>query len=355
VDHATFRRSTYFPALDGLRAVSVLLVFAFHLPGAPLRWLHGGLGVEVFFVLSGFLITTLLAREEEERGEVDLRGFYIRRATRILPLYLVVLLAHSFAVLVLGVDDRRDEFLDALPYYLGFLQEVPLFQDIDRPFGVSWSLGIEEKFYFLWPLLGFAVLATVRARAGVAAVLAALTFGAGWIEGGEYIRPYFGILMGVLLALLVHPRRSYGWIAPLGRPIACAGALLVVAALQGSQHHFGREFPLLYSGSVAVLVFGLAAGTGWVPQLMGAAPMRWVGRRSYAVYLIHTLVIATLVRAWRPGGEPLADVGFAALALLVTLVLAEVLHRLIEVPCIEWGRRKSRRAVATVPRAPSEG
>src|SRR5690242_5359443 len=122
---------TYYPGLDGLRAFAVLLVATFHVnvdPSSSLRSMLGGLiGVELFFVLSGFLITSLLIEEEASRGRVDLTAFYIRRSFRILPLYYLILAAYCVLILVLHMDPRRAEFVHALPYYVAYLQEFPHF------------------------------------------------------------------------------------------------------------------------------------------------------------------------------------------------------------------------------------
>jgi peptidoglycan/LPS O-acetylase OafA/YrhL len=117
LSHSDFRSLRRFPALDGVRAIAVLLVVAAHSRGpGSLHYLAGWNGVTIFFVLSGFLITTLALREEERAGRVFLRGFYVRRVFRILPLYLLVLLLYVPIVRVLGIGDS-DKFTQALPYY----------------------------------------------------------------------------------------------------------------------------------------------------------------------------------------------------------------------------------------------
>src|SRR5262249_24862992 len=148
----------YLPELDGLRAVSVLLVVSVHMHDRVWDWLAGGSGVTVFFVLSGYLITTLSLREEGQFGSLHLTAFYIRRCFRIFPMYYAVLVAYCLLILIVHIDyDRKAQMLQgALPWYLVYMQEVPFFygvpdaggvlQKSNVPFYQSWSLGIEEKF-----------------------------------------------------------------------------------------------------------------------------------------------------------------------------------------------------------------
>ena len=154
ISYSSFEAAKYFPALDGLRAICVLMVMFSHIPGGVARppWMYGFLGVDVFFVLSGFLITTLLIRERARTGRVSLTGFYTRRFFRIVPVYLFTVLLYFTAVHVMRDPVKTAQFKAALPWLLGFMQEY-------RPaaagnvLGHAWTLGIEEKFYLLWPIL----------------------------------------------------------------------------------------------------------------------------------------------------------------------------------------------------------
>ena len=152
----------YFSALDGVRALSIIAVFTWHLPGRPLADLNGFRGVTVFFVVSGLLITTLAIREESRDGAVSLRSFYTRRCFRIFPIYYLVLAGYVVVTRSVGDPGEVERFSEALPYYLFYLQELPPLIGIENaPFEQSWSLGFEEKFYLVWPVLGF-VLARRR-------------------------------------------------------------------------------------------------------------------------------------------------------------------------------------------------
>src|SRR3712207_525289 len=148
--HQEFRDLRRFPALDGLRGIAALMVVAFHYGGPTLGPLSGWLGVQLFFVLSGFLITTLALREEDRTGRLSFTGFYVRRLFRIVPVYLTVL------VTVLALDVLRGAYEAGvgpnLWWYLTFTVE---WLPEPVPFGQAWTLGIEEKFYLVWPLVAF--------------------------------------------------------------------------------------------------------------------------------------------------------------------------------------------------------
>src|SRR4051812_19658083 len=142
--HEAYLAQRRFPAIDGLRAVSILLVLTWHTN--PVLWfrLQGYLGVTIFFVISGFLITTLLLRERAETGRVSLGGFYRRRAYRILPVYVVVLGFYAVFVLGLNYHQHRGLLSDVMPYYLTFMNDFAPFTP-DTPLAQTWSLGVEEK------------------------------------------------------------------------------------------------------------------------------------------------------------------------------------------------------------------
>lgn len=211
-----YQSQRYFPVLDGVRALSIFAVVFFH--AAPtLQWLHGHEGVTSFFVLSGYLITTLLLREEDARGHVSLAAFYIRRTFRILPLYYLTLAFYCVLLLGLKLQPERAEFFrQALPYYVLYFPEY-IHLNGGGPFSHSWSLGIEEKFYAVWPLLGFALL---RGRPGRSLVVVALVGVILWLPSSldwtKFVRPYVPILVGCLVALLLHRRALFDKLRLLG-------------------------------------------------------------------------------------------------------------------------------------------
>jgi peptidoglycan/LPS O-acetylase OafA/YrhL len=369
VAHDAYLARKYFTELDGLRAFSVLLVITVHLydAGALWAWLNGQRGVTIFFVLSGYLITTLALREEAGRGRVSLPAFYVRRCCRILPLYYVVLALHCLLLFGLAASPhQRQPFADALPNFLLYLQEAPIFlRDPagpvpEVPFGHSWTLGIEEKFYLLWPVLAFLIWrgsAGFRRR-GAAALAAALAlapvilapFGPGAQAVGRMLFCYYSLLAGCLVALLLH---DPGWFSRLRRLGGAGWTALVLLLFLAA--HFLRGVPpswlyprdLLYTAAVAALLTCLLLGEGPLQRLLRWRPLAFVGRLSYGIYLIHMLCIPAtykLVSASTLGwtGSVLA---FAATCLL-SIAGAWVLQAAVEAPGIALGRRWSRRLTA---------
>ena len=188
----------YIPELDGIRAIAVLLVVTAHMHTNFWDITAGGLGVYVFFVLSGYLITSLALKEEAETGALSFTAFYIRRIFRIFPLYYLVLAVYCVLIFGLGMSpERRPQMLANMPYYLTYFQEVPFFRGTLGTFGHSWSLGIEEKFYLLWPIVAFSIFRgknTLRLWLACGlAVLAAFS--------SVFIAPYASILAGCALAI----------------------------------------------------------------------------------------------------------------------------------------------------------
>src|SRR5438034_420274 len=153
VTHEEYTGERYFRSLDGLRAISILLVLTWHVNSSLWAWLSGWEGPSIFFVISGFLITTLCLREEDRDGAVSMSAFFVRRACRILPIYFVVLAFYVLVDIGFNRQGQRGALLDALPYYVSYTNELaPGVGHLGTPFRLSWTLGIEEKFYLLWPL-----------------------------------------------------------------------------------------------------------------------------------------------------------------------------------------------------------
>src|SRR5689334_6263037 len=211
VHYDEYRSLRRFGGVDGLRAISILLVLTWHVNSKLLAWLSGWEGVTIFFVLSGYLITTLCIREHDESGRLSLRGFYLRRSCRIFPLYFIVLAVYVGYSLVLGLGDHGDQLRAALPYYVSYTNEwAPSLGT--APYGQSWSLGIEEKFYLVWPVLAFVLLGRRGGRrAAVATAVALLPIVlTPWAFESVHATPYGSIMIGCLLALALHDRRGYG-------------------------------------------------------------------------------------------------------------------------------------------------
>jgi peptidoglycan/LPS O-acetylase OafA/YrhL len=362
-----WRATRYFPGLEGLRAVAALLV-VFHHARTHRLWgpLEGWNGVTLFFVLSGFLITTLALREEDEHGAVRWRAFVVRRGFRILPIYFASLALYAVVMYSIGFgDSHRSVFTHALPWYLSPFPEVPFFTKTHIVFSLAWSLGIEEKFYLLWPLLAFVLLRKhARGRIGVALVLALvaqLPIALG--SGGRAIAPYSAILVGCLLAFALHHRRTFRLVARLGSVPGLVVALSLLVAVHALTHVFdvtaagfrvsSPYYYLPYSVAAALVVASLALqarGSG----VFRSRPLRFVGRISYPLYLTHPLALGFAATAIAPGGT-VVELAYLTVGVTLSLALAYGLHRVVERPLIAVGKRgaahltRQRPARAAVP------
>ena len=342
------------PAFDGIRGVAILSVLLYH---GNFPWAQGGfVGVDAFFVLSGFLITTLLLEEREARGRIALGRFWARRALRLLPalfLFLGALLALEGVEALRGREAGRwitgPQTLAVSAYYANWVKALRLFPlgRVDH----AWSLSIEEQFYLLWPLLlvgAFALRATPR-RIGILALLLAAA-SAVWravlyAKTGDSQRGYAGtdvradvLLMGCALAAF-----SFRATAPSQGAARAAGAagLLAVAALVATTALARSDDPRWYRGGLTVAAFLGAAlvaaawdGRGAVVRLLSLPPLRALGKISYGVYLWHVPVLQKLQGAV-PLPEPLGFVVAASAA----IGIAWLSYRFVERPILAWRDR----------------
>lgn len=354
------RGKWHIPQLDGLRGIAVLLVVMYH--AWPSLNVAGREGVTIFFVLSGYLITSIALKEEAERGKVSLVGFYIRRTFRIFPLYYLTLGSICLLILGFGLQPQKRAGLSAnLGYYVLYLQEYAFtFRGgFDKlPFGQSWTLGIEEKFYLVWPILAFWILANrPRTRLGLAVVLLVIfaIFG-GLNEACWYtIFNYSSILIGCVLALCSHQfRPSSQW----GRFRFTYPALGLLIALQlGVAPHASAPaikalVDTCYALVVACVLWAVVYEQTVVSNVIGAGAMALIGRVSYGIYLTHVVVLNFARKITQ---EP--SLLFVLTAVL-SICLASLLYKLIESPLIAIGRRLShqtlqqtRSGVALIPDA----
>jgi peptidoglycan/LPS O-acetylase OafA/YrhL len=338
VDFQKYDSAKYFPSLDGMRALCVLLVMFNHVHAQVPHWVLGWLGVDVFFVLSGFLITTLMVRERERSGRVSLKAFYTRRFFRIIPVYLFTVLLYAIAVRITHDAVKTAEFDKALPWLLTFMQEYRP-DSTGNVLGHAWTLGIEEKFYVFWPLL-LIVLYPFRARAMglLAAIFLAIV-----LLPHVYARSYGGLLLGATLAIALSSRARWKWIMPL----LAVPDVYVCAVVLGAYVVccFDYRCVLLFSAAMAWLIASLVLRTGGVRRLLESPILVYIGKRSYAIYLIHVLVLDSVSR--------LSASVLPANALVVVMIAytgcvacASLMHMFIEQPCINWGKRLSARIVA---------
>jgi peptidoglycan/LPS O-acetylase OafA/YrhL len=355
--YAEYREARHFAALDGLRAISVLLVVLAHARGREdWLWIRGANGVTVFFVLSGYLITTLALREEAVRGRIDLVAFYLRRTFRILPMYYLTLGIYCVLILVVHADPvRHDKFVHALPYYLTYFQEWPHLVLKNVPFELSWSLGIEEKFYLVWPVLGFIFLRKqFGLRVGTAlALAAACTAAACFTSWGKFVLFYAHILIGCALAVLLDNPAAFARLRGLAR----RGPAMLIALLAAAVHFTtdaARPWThVLFAVMVALVLVGLVAGSSPVTRALTWRPLVWLGGISYGVYLFNQLGLHAAMRVvptrWGLPGDALA----MALGLAITLAVCQVLHRYLEIPLMHYGRALARRRKSVQGCAPA--
>ncbi len=346
--------SQYQPALDGIRALAVAAVLAYH---AGFSWARGGfLGVDAFFVLSGFLITGLLLAEWRKRGRIELTGFWARRARRLLPaLFLMLVGVALYAVFLASNQELGRIRGDALATIAYVANWRPIFAgqsyfdqySVPSPLRHAWSLGIEEQYYIIWPLL---VIVLLKLRRGFAALLiasVALMLGSALLmallfqPGHDPSRVYYGtdtraqsLLVGSVLSMLL--LRMGPLQNRLLRYLLQAAALACAAAIGFFWHITPEGSTLLYRGGFLLLALGVAAvifaavqpRSGPLGKVLAMAPLRGLGVISYGVYLWHwpLYMVLTAERARCSGYE------LFGLRVLATLAIATASYHLIEKP-----------------------
>lgn len=339
--HTAYRARSRFGNLDGLRFICIFMVMWHHFTPFPYleQWLgfrRGFLGVDFFFVLSGFLITTLLLREAAKTGRVSMRDFYLRRILRIIPVYFfVVTCVSGYFILVKG----QTELLELLPFYYLFLSNflidhIPLLT-------ITWSLSVEEQYYVLWPLL--IVLLPPRLLVSVAVILIAANVA---ISSGifgpvaHYVGPlkiaipaatYAPIILGSLAAILLHRRKSFIVLnAVAGRPGAAVLGFVVLGVLFQVLPGDLRGLPNLAvhtTMTFCLIALVLRENSVLSPFLKQPLVVR-VGAVSYGIYLYHLIALDIAHRVLPTAILPkwVVFIFFAMLACLI----AELSFRTLE-------------------------
>ena len=350
-----------------MRALAVLAVMGFHEGASELS--GGFLGVDIFFVLSGFLITDLLVTRYHTLGRLDLRDFWTRRARRLLPPLAVMLVVVTAAASVIEPAQEaslRLELLAAVTYtsnWYQILHHVSYFAAFSQlttpaPLDHLWSLAIEEQFYLLWPLILWFLLFRLNGRRSrvtvtlLAAAVSALVMELQYTPGGDPSAVYYGtdthasaLLIGAALAL-AYPLASLASLSPAQTKRLDAAGVAGLAVLAWAIGHFSGNDPAVYpvglilAALASACLVAAAAGNGVIAVITGLPPLRWVGVRSYGMYLWHWPVIA-LAAALAGSGPTSAWAWFIETG--VTIALAAASWRFIETPILQNGLRATLR------------
>src|SRR5215218_610554 len=368
------RSQRYMPGLDGLRAIAVLAVIVYHL---DFGWVPGGLlGVGVFFTLSGYLITDLLLGTRAATGSLQLGQFWIRRARRLLPaLFLMIVVVVAWVTLFerAFLPGLRGDVVAATFYvsnWWNIAREASYFARFGPPPPLEhlWSLAVEEQFYLIWPWLVWLGLRLTRKRpvaagvtlTGLALALSTASVIAMWVlyqPGIDPTRVYegtdtraFGLLLGATLAM-VWPSRSLSaelstrWRVVLdGMGVA---GLVVIALLIWRTSQYS---PFMYHGGIVLLTIGTVATVAALAHpasvlgvTVGCAPLRWLGVRSYGIYLWHWPIIVLTA----PGLQQKPSLSLQILQVAATIAVAALSWRFVEEPIRRgalgrlWGQLRS--------------
>jgi peptidoglycan/LPS O-acetylase OafA/YrhL len=356
---ATKRGIQYIPAIDGLRAVAVIAVILYHL---GISWIPGGfLGVDLFFVISGYVITRLLLDSIQERGGLDLRDFYMARIRRLLPPLIFMIVVTSIVVGIWAPDTTKKFLTDApfsifggMNWWLVF-NEQDYFESSGRPplLQHTWSLAVEAQFYLLWPLILLVVLKyfgkkvipaaalIIAAISGIALMLVSFQLDATNTSKVSHI--YFGtdthsigLFLGAALAVSWIPqnfnlqvtRRAQDFIDSIG-VFGFIGILATFALIDESEPTLYRiAFPLAGIFGTAILISIVHPASRFAPLLRNKV-LLWIGERSYASYLWHWVIFQISRPQVDLDGENWA---LFSLRILLVLAMADISLRLVELP-----------------------
>ena len=381
-------RLGYQPSLDGLRAVSVIAVLFYH---AGFSWMHGGFfGVEVFFVVSGFLITSLLLDEQERSGGVSFRGFWQRRARRLFPALGAVLVAVMVWTALAGTAEQVSQVRRDVPWAVFYvsnwgqiLGDVPYFSGEPPLLRHLWSLGVEEQWYVIWPLVFVGLMVTRLRRPTVAVIIigtAVAVMGyTAWLESRaptplgappalfegvnrtnfmylSTITRVSGLLLGAGAAFFWRPWRWRGaatarvgrLLDPLGAAaLAALGCAFAVAVITEG-YVYRWLLPLVSTLSLVTVMIGVHPAAAGFRSMVSWRPLVEVGKRSYGLYLWSWPIFVVF------GATDGSFTPFLA-AMVVTVVVTEVSYRFLETPVRQGALGRWWKDRATITLAPVAG
>jgi peptidoglycan/LPS O-acetylase OafA/YrhL len=356
---STPRGIRYIPAIDGLRAVAVIAVMLYHL---GFSWIPGGfLGVDLFFVISGYVITRLLLDSIQRSGGLDLRAFYKARIRRLFP-PLVFMIFVTIIYISIWAPETMRRFVSDSPFALFggmnwwlVFRHTDYFDTISRPplLQHTWSLGVEAQFYLIWPLILLLVLRQfgkakipgaalfIAAISGIALLL--VSFGVDAANASQVSHVYFGtdthsigLFLGAALAVSWVPQNLQEQVNRRAQDFIDGIGVIGFVGLLGTFLLVNENDPTLYKLAFPLAgLFGCAILTSIVHPASRFAPMLsskvavWIGERSYAIYLWHWVVFQVTRPAVDLEGSPWA---LYALRILVVFALADISLRLVELP-----------------------
>ena len=355
------KKRRYITGLDGIRAIAVIMVLAYHLELALFK--SGFLGVTVFFVLSGYLITGILISEVEEEGTIDLKNFWLRRIRRLVPAVM------SMAVVIIFVSAVVNRIIftkgckDFLASVLGFnnwwqiFNKVSYFEaaGVPSPFTHCWSLAIETQFYLIYPLILLGIYKLVKSRgegrakrgllfAGVTLLLALISVilmivlldpqqDASRVYYGTDTRA-FSLLFGALLAILweyrMVPRRLSASVNMVLGSVSFAVLLVMTIAINGSSNFWYRGGQFFGTILTVLMVYAVSGRKTWLSRFLSNPVLKWIGDRSYSIYLWHYPIILLISKGIK------ASWWITLIEIVLSVVLAELSYRFIETP-IRYG------------------
>ena len=351
------KKRRYITGLDGIRAIAVIMVLAYHLKLALFK--SGFLGVTVFFVLSGYLITGILISEVEEEGTIDLKNFWLRRIRRLVPAVM------SMAVVIIFVSAVVNKIIftkgckDFLASVLGFnnwwqiFNKVSYFEaaGVPSPFTHCWSLAIETQFYLIYPLILLGIYKLVKSRgegrakrgllfAGVTLLLALISVilmivlfdpqqDASRVYYGTDTRA-FSLLFGALLAILweyrMVPRKLSASVNMVLGSLSFAVLLVMTIAINGSSNFWYRGGQFIGTILTVLVIYTVSGRKTWLIRFLSNPVLKWIGDRSYSIYLWHYPIILLISKGIK------ASWWITLIEIVLSVVLAELSYRFIETP-----------------------
>lgn len=341
-------QTTRLPALDGLRAFSILLVVLSH---AGLgRWVPGGLGVTIFFFISGFIITRLLIHEVEQTTQIAITAFYIRRFARLFPALLCYVCLSLLVLKFTGVNFDGLEVCAVFLYFVNYygIYLGPLTEEFVSPFSITWSLAIEEHFYLIFPLIFSLLIGNTRRFAQTLIFLLVLilawrcylVYGVGLDQLPRY-RLYKAsdtridsIIWGVLFSLAW--ARSTLFREKIQTPWCwLSGLVLLLLSLLIRDEAFRESWRYSMQGlGLFLLCDALVLSRGYLSAILRSGWMQYLGKISYSLYLYHWLLYGLLdyyAGSWSVAAR-------LSLMLAVSFLLASASYHAVEQPGMRWGR-----------------